>query len=184
MLKTVKLTHLVTLSSSPVACSCKNLSFSGGSWLFRLANSCSFFSRKKSCVTGGQTLRRPDSRSTSTAQRMRSHCRTQKKPTLQGKSRKLAYGQDRTLSRRKSLSSEHEHGCRSSAISLRSAQPFLFLSSSNLSSRFYLFIYLFIFEMSLEESKKIRRWTRVWFLCWFCKLCLVWIDFCHLANAQ
>ena len=39
---------------------------------------------------------------------------------------------------------------------LRSAQPFLFLGSSKLSSRCYLFIYLFIylFEMSLEKGKK------------------------------
>ena len=115
MLKTVKLAHLVTLSSSPVACSCKNLSFSDGSWIVRLANGCSFlFFQKKSCATGGQTLRRPDSRSTCTAHRMRSHCRTQKKP-LQEKSRKFAYWQDRTFLRRKLLSSEHEHGCRSSA---------------------------------------------------------------------
>ena len=42
MLKTVKLAHLVTLFSSPVPCSCKNLSFSEGSWIFRLANGCSF----------------------------------------------------------------------------------------------------------------------------------------------
>ena len=43
MLKTVKLAHLVTLFSSPVPCSYKNLSFSDGSWIFRLANGCSFF---------------------------------------------------------------------------------------------------------------------------------------------
>ena len=84
-------------SSSPVSCSCKNLSFSDGSWIFRLANDCSFFFfRKKSCATGGQTLRRADSRSTCTAHRRRSHCRTHKrKPLLQEKSRKLAYWQDR-----------------------------------------------------------------------------------------
>ena len=116
MLKTVKLAHLVTLSGSPVPCSCKTLSFSDGSWIFRLANGCSFFFffQKKNCATGGQTLRRPGSRSTCTAHRMRSHCRTQEKPTLQEKSRKPAYWQDRALSRRKLISSEHEHGCRSS----------------------------------------------------------------------
>ena len=45
MLKTVKLAHLVTLSSFPVPCSRKNLSFSDGSWIFRLANAygCSIF---------------------------------------------------------------------------------------------------------------------------------------------
>ena len=43
MLKTVKLAHLITLSSSPVPCSCENLSFSEGYWIFRLANGCSFF---------------------------------------------------------------------------------------------------------------------------------------------
>ena len=73
-----------------------------------------FFFQKKSCATGGQTLRRPDSPSTCTAHRMRFHCRTQKKQHCKKKSRKLAYWQDRTLSRRKLLSSEHEHGCRSS----------------------------------------------------------------------
>ena len=119
------------------------LDFSIGQWLFLF-----FFFRKKSCATGGQTLRRPDSRSICTAHRRRSHCRTHKKPTLQEKSRKLAYWQDRTLSRRKLLSSEHEHGCRSSTLIawLRSAQPLLFPGgSSKLSSRlFILFIYLFI----------------------------------------
>ena len=65
-----------TLSSSPVASSCKNLSFfSDGSWIFRLANGCFFFFfQKKSCATGGQTLRKPGSRSTCTAHRMCSHC--------------------------------------------------------------------------------------------------------------
>ena len=116
MLKTVKLAHLVTLSSSPVPCSCKNLSFFDGSWIFRLADGCSFFffSKEKLCNWRANPSGRPDSRSTCTAHRRRSHCRTHKKPTLQEKSRKLAYWQDRTLSQRKLLSSEHEHGCRSS----------------------------------------------------------------------
>ena len=93
-------------------------------------------------------------------------------PWLQEESRKLAYWQDRTLSRRKLLSSEHEHGCRSKYIAwLRSAQPFLFPGSSKLSSRCYLFIYL---KWAQRRVKK-RWWTRVWFLCRFYKPdVLVW----------
>ena len=147
--QSLKLAHLVTLSSSPVPCSnsCKNLSFSDGSWIFRLANGFFFF-RKKSCATGHghgrQTLRRPDSRSTCTAHRRRSHCRTHKKPTLQEKSRKLAYWQYQTLSRRKLLSSEHEHGCRSSTSpGCDQLSPSCSPVAQNWAAVF-LFIYLFL----------------------------------------
>ena len=85
------------------------LDFSSGQSFFFF-----FFLKEKLCNSRA-TLQRPVSRSTCTAHRMRSHCITQKKPTLQEKSRKLAYWQDRTLSRRKLLVSEREHRCRSSA---------------------------------------------------------------------
>ena len=103
-----------------------------------------------------------------------------KKPTLQEKSRKLAYWQDRNLSRR--TRARMSIKC---IAWLRSVQPFLFLTSrisraQNLSSRFF-------FLMSQDETKKKKkkiRWTRVWFLFRFCKWCdcLVWIDFCRFGE--
>ena len=61
-----------TLWSSRPASSFKNLSLSDGSWIFRLANGFFFFFFffKKSGATGGQTLRRPDSRLTCAAHRI------------------------------------------------------------------------------------------------------------------
>ena len=52
MLKTVELApaSFDTLSSSPVESSCRNISLSGGSWVFRLIN---VYFCKKSCATGG-----------------------------------------------------------------------------------------------------------------------------------
>ena len=107
-----------------------------------------FFFSKESYATGTQTLRKPDSRSTCTAHRLRSHC-CPKKPTLLEKSRKLGYWQDRNLSRENfsalstSTDVDQVH---------RSAQPFLFPASfaiSKLEQPFF-----FFFEMSLEESIK------------------------------
>ena len=150
------------------------LDFSIGQWLF-------LFFFRKSCATGGQTLRRLDSRSTCTANRMRSHWRTQKKPTLQEKSRKLAYWQDRTLSRRKSLSYEHEQGCRSSTSpGCDQLSP----SCSPVAQTEQPLLFIYLFEMSQEKSKK-RWWTWVWFLCRFCKwcACLVWIDWRTLSRS-
>ena len=133
-----------------------------------------FFFRK-SCATGGQTLRRLDSRSTCTAHRMRSHWRTQKKPTLQEKSRKLAYWQDRTLSRRKSLSYEleHEHGCRSrtspgcdqlspscSPVAQNWAAVVIYLFNFLFIYYYYLFIYLFylfIYYYYLRISQQVFK---------------------------
>ena len=144
MLKTVKLAHLVTLSSSPVPCSCKNLSFSDSSWIFRLANGCSFFFffQKKSCATGGQTLRRPDSRSICTASRtVGSHCRTQEKPTLQESLESLLIGKNELFRDENCsvLSRARARMLIKYIAWLRSAQPFLFPGSSKLSSRFFSF---------------------------------------------
>ena len=78
-----------------------------------------------------------------------------KKPTLQEKSRKLAFWQDRNLS----LRTRARMSIKCIAW-LRSAQAFLFLNvasrisrAQNLSSR----LFLFLFFLSLEESKKKRK---------------------------
>ena len=188
----MKLAHLVTLSSSPVTSSCKNLSFSEGSWIFRLANGCSFFFFEREVV---QLAGKPFAGLTVDRLAQRTVCALTDEPrrnpaTLQEKSRKLAYWQDQTLSRRKLLSSEHEHGCRSSTSpGCDQLSPSCSPVAQNWAAVvIYLFIYLKWAWTEKSKKKKKMMWnsTRVWFLCRFCKwcACLVWIDFCHLANAQ
>ena len=105
MQKRVKLAHL--LSPSPVLRwhVPARVFRADSSWIFRLANVFFFLQ-----LAPAQTLRKPDSRSTCTVIAL--SLLPSKKPTLLEKSRQLAHWQDRNLSRRKLLSSEHEHGSR------------------------------------------------------------------------
>ena len=97
-----------------------------------------------------------------------------KKPTLLEKSRKLAYWQDRNLSRRKMLSSEHENGCRSSA-SPGCDQPSPSCSprasrAQNLSSRVFYLFYFFISIQKNTRKKGASNQTPFFFLCDKCEL--------------
>ena len=87
-----------------------------------------------------------------------------KKPTLQEKSRKLAYWQYRTLSRQKLLSSEHKHGCRSSTSpGCDQLSPSCSPVAQNWAAIFfiYLFIYFYFYfffnPLSTGQSKIGRR---------------------------
>ena len=117
MLKTVKLAHLITLSSSPVPCSCKNLSFSEGSWIFRLANGCSSFFLEREVV---QLAGKPcaDLTVDRLAQRtvyMRSHWRTSRNQHCKKSLESLLIGKTKLFRDENcSVLIEHEHGCRSS----------------------------------------------------------------------
>ena len=139
---TVKLSHLVTLSSSSVACSCNNLSFSDGSWIFRLANGCAFifFERKVVQLEGklfeGLTVDRLAQRTVGafTVEPIRNqHCKKSLESLLIGKTELFRDENCSLLSTSTDVDQVH----RLAAIS----QPFLLPGSSKLSSR--LFIYLF-----------------------------------------
>ena len=118
------------------------------SWIFRLANGF-FFVERKLCnwrANPSKAWQSIDLHSTPYAPSVLAS----KKPTLQEKSRKLAYWQDRNLLQR--TRARMSIKC---IAWLRSVQPFLFLASrisraQNLSSRFFFFLFL----MSLEESIK------------------------------
>ena len=160
MLKTVKLAHLFTLSSSPVPCSCKNLSFSDGSWIFRLTNDCSFFFffRKKSCATAGQTfegltvdrLAQRTVCALTVEPRRNQHCKKSLESLLIGKTKLFRDENCSVLSTSTDVDQVHRLAAISSALLvpplLKTEKPFFI----------YLFISLF-FEMSPEESKKKKK---------------------------
>ena len=157
MLKTVKLAHLVALSSSPVACSCKNLSFSDGSWIFRLANGCSFFSERKVVKLAGKRFDPEGLTVDRLAQR--TVCALTVEPKETNTARKV--WKACLLARPNSFETKSAQFWARARMLIKyiawlpSVQPFLFPGSSKLSSRFF-FFFLF-FEMSLEESKKNEK---------------------------
>ena len=184
MPKTVKLAHFVTLSSSPVPCSCKNLSFltvlGFFDWPMVVPFFFFFFFKRKVVQLAGKpfeglTVDRFAQRTVG------SHCRTQEKPTLQESLESLLIGKNE-LFRDENCSVLSRARARMSIkyiAWLRSAQPFLFPDSSKLSSRFFI---------SFRRVKKNKKEDELEFdSCVGCVkwcACLVWIDFCHLANAQ
>ena len=147
MLKTVKLAYPVTLSSS---CSCKTLSFSDGSWIFRLADGCSFFFFFKRNVVQlagkpfeGLTVDRLAQRTVcalTVEPRRNQHCKRSPESLLIG-----------NLARPNSFATKIAQFWARARMSikyiawLRSAQPFLFPGCSKLSSRFFIYFFNYFF---------------------------------------
>ena len=123
-----------------------------------------FFFSKKSCATGGQTLRRPDSRLTCTVSEP--YALSLSNPEETNTARKV--WKACLLARPNSFATKiAQFWVRARMLIkyitwLRSAQPFLFPGSSKLSSCFiYLFIYFFETSQESKKKKKRRRWTKV-----------------------